>query len=270
MGPTDLILKSVILDNRSAWQIQWSRPSLPADWKEPEGSSGVLTQLFQSESNVVDPVNFQYQYDLSVVPMNTTDLDPRSRRYVSRYVEGFKAMGQQLMTQQRYSEAIHAYDRAARLDPLDLTTMAALDQIYSQHNILEAAQIECEATVKNNPLEIDQAMKSLDAAQSQKDETLAADDLGQLVKLNAELAEAQYQLSKIYYQQGRTVEAKNLLEASIQINPQQIEAQLDLGHSLEETGDFAKAEEAFRSVLTVDPQNKEAQVELWKLLNKPS
>jgi len=268
MGSTDLILKSVILDNRSSWQIQWSRPALPADWKEPEGSSGVLTQLFQCEANVVDPVNFQYQYDLSVVPMNSSDLDPRSRRYVSRYVEGFKTMGQQLMAHQRYSEAIHAYDRAARLDPLDPTTVAALAQIYSQHNLLEAAQIECEATIKNHPLEIDQMMKSLDAAQSQKDETLAADDLGQLVKLNAELAEAQYQLSKIYNQQGRTIEGKALLEASIQINPKQIEAQLDLGHSMEDAGDWVKAEEAFRSVLTVDPQNKEAQVELWKMLNE--
>ncbi len=269
-GPTDLILKSVILDNRNSWQIQWSRSSLPADWKEPEGSSAVLTQLFQNESGVVDPVNFQYQYDLSVVPRNEFDLDNRSRRYLSRYVEGFTAMGAQLLAQQRYSEAIHAYDRAARLDPLDLNTMAVLDQIYSQHNLLEAAQIECEATIKNHPQAIEQMMKSLDAAQSQKNETLAADDLGQLVKLNAELAEAQYQLSKIYNQQGRTAEAKSLLEASIQINPKQIEAQMDLGRSMEDEGDWEQAEEAFRSVLTVDPQNKPAQVELWKLLNKRS
>jgi Tfp pilus assembly protein PilF len=268
-GPTDLILKSVILNNQNNWQIQWSRPELPLDWKEPYAGSAVLTQLFQCESNLVDPASLQYRYDLSLVPVNEVDLDSRSRRYLSRYVEGFKALGRQFLDQQQYSEAIHAYDRAARLDPSDQGAIAALAQIYSQHNILEAAQIDCETIIKTHPQQIDQMMKSLDDAQSRKDETLAADDLGQIVKLNDELAEAQYQLSRIYSQQGRTQEAKSLLEASIQIDPKQVEAQLALGHSLEETGEWAKAEEAFRSVITVDPQNKEAQIELWKLLNKP-
>jgi tetratricopeptide (TPR) repeat protein len=268
-GPTDSILKSVILNNQSQWQIQWSRSELPPDWKEPDAGSAVLTQLFQSESNMMDPASLQFRYDLSLVPVNNADLDSRSRRYLSRYVEGFKVLGQQLVAQQRYREAIHAYDRAARLDPLDQSVNAALALIYSQHNILEATQIDCENIVKSHPQQIDQMMKSLDDAQSRKDETLAADDLGQIVKLNDELAEAQYQLSQIYSQQGRTQEAKALLEASIQINPKQVEAQLALGHSMEDAGDWEKAEEAFRSVITVDPQNKEAQVELWKLLNKP-
>ncbi len=268
-GPTDLILKSVVLNNRSDWQIQWSRVELPGDWKEPAASSAVLTQLFQSDLNLADPVNFQYRYDLSSVPINGADLDSRSDRYLLRYVQGFKAMGAQLMAQQRYGEAIHAYDRAARLDPSDQSIMADLNQIYSRHNILEAAQIDYEAVIKNHPQQIDQMMKSLDSAQFRRDETAAADDLGQLVKLNAELADAQYQLSKIYDQQGRIQEAKALLQASIEVNPKQVEAQLTLGHSLEKTGDWTQAEEAFRSVLTVNPQNKEAQVELWKLLNKP-
>jgi len=268
-GPTDLILKSVVLNNRDNWQIQWSRAELPKDWQEPSASRAVLTQLFQSEANPVDPSQFQYRYDLSSVTVNRPDLDSRSRRYLSRYTAGFKLMGDQLMTQQRYTEAIHAYDRAAKLDPLDQSAMAVLSQIYSQHNILEAAQLDYEAVVKSHPQQIDQVMKSLDEAQSRKDETKAADDLGQLVKLNTELAEAQYQLSKIYGQQGRTQEANALLEASVQVDPKQVEAQMALGHFLEKTGEWDKAEEAFRSVLTVDSQNKEAQVELWKLLNKP-
>ena len=210
-GPLDLILKSVVLNNRNDWQIQWSRAELPENWKEPAASSAVLSQLFQSDLNLVDPVNFQYRYDLSSVPVNEPDLDSQSRRYESRYVQGFKAMGAQLMAQQRYGEAIHAYDRAARLDPSDQSIMRALNQIYSQHNILEAAQIDYEGIIKSHPQQIDQIMKSLDSAQFRKDETAASDDLGQLVKLNAELAEAQYQLSKIYEQQGRAQEAKALL-----------------------------------------------------------
>jgi tetratricopeptide (TPR) repeat protein len=268
-GPTDLILKSVILDNRNDWQIQWSRPALPADWGELAASSAVLTQIFSSENSLVDPASFQYNYDLSPVPVNSPDLDPRAKRYAARYVQGFEAMGRQLLDQKRYSEAIHAYDRAARLDPSDQTATTALSQIYSQNNILEATQIYCETIVKSHPPEIDQLMKALDEAQSRQDATTAADNLEQIVKLNGELSEAQYQLSKIYTQQGRTQEAGALLASSIQINPQQVEAQLALGHSMEETGDVAKAEEAFRSVIAVDPQNKEAQVELWKLLNKP-
>jgi tetratricopeptide (TPR) repeat protein len=268
-GPTDQILKNIILNNRDSWQVQWSRPDLPADWHEPSASPAVLTQLFQSELDTIDPASIQYRYDLNLIPVNRGDLDRRSNRYLSRYVGGFEAVGRQLMERQRYREAIHAYERAARLDPLDQNALTALSQIYSRHNILEAAQLEYEAVVKSHPKIIEQVMKSLDEAQSRKDETKAADDLGQLVKLNTELADAQYQLSKIYKQQGRVQEAKAFLEASVQVNPKQVEAQLALGHSLEKTGDWPRAEEAFRSVLLVDPQNKEAQVELWKLLNKP-
>jgi len=268
-GPTDLILKSVILNNRDVWQIQWSRSELPMDWHEPKADPAVLTQLFQSGSGAVDPAQFQYRYDLSMVPVNRVDLDARSSRYLARYITGFKRMGEELMGQQRYSEAIHAYDRAARLDPLDQEVLTTLSKIYSQHNILEAAQLDYEAIVKSHPKQIDQMMKSLDEAQKQGDETKATDDLGQLVKLNNELAEAQYQLSKIYNQQGRAEEAKKLLEASVQVNPKQVEAQMALGYSMQKAGDWAKAEEAFRSVIAVDTQNKEAQVQLWKLLNKP-
>ena len=110
----------------------------------------------------MDPASLQFRYDLSLVPVNNADLDSRSRRYLSRYVEGFKVLGQQLVAQQRYSEAIHAYDRAARLDPLDQSVNAALALIYSQHNILEATQIDCENIVKSHPQQIDQMMKSLD------------------------------------------------------------------------------------------------------------
>jgi tetratricopeptide (TPR) repeat protein len=268
-GPTDLILKSVILNNRDSWQIQWSRMGVPSDWNEPVAAPAVLTQLFQSEINPVDPASFQYRYDLSMIPVNSAVLDARSSRYLSRYIVGFKAMGQELMTQQRYSDAIHAYDRAARFDPLDQGALNVLSQIYSQHNILEAAQLDYEAIVKSHPTQIDKVMKSLDDSQKLNDETKAADNLGQLVKLNSELADAQYQLSKIYNQQGRAAEAKALLEASVQVNPKQVEAQMALGHSMEKSGEWGKAEEAFRSVIAVDPQNKEAQVELWKLLNKP-
>jgi tetratricopeptide (TPR) repeat protein len=268
-GPTDLILKSVILNNRDTWQIQWSRAELPVEWHEPKADPAVLTQLFQSGLGAVDPAQLQYRYDLSMIPINRADLDPRASFYLSRYVIGFKRMGEELMSQKRYSEAIHAYDRAAKLDPLDQEALATLSNIYSQHNILEAAQLDYEAIVKSHPKQIDQVMKFLEAAQKQKNESKATDGLEQLVKLNNELADAQYQLSKIYNQQGRAEEAKALLEASVQVNPKQVEAQMTLGYSMQKAGDWAKAEEAFRSVIAVDPQNKEAQVELWKLLNKP-
>ncbi len=269
IGTPELLVKSLVLDNRDRWQIHWCRLGLPSGWTEPAAVPTGLTELFQDQTDLVDPASFQYRYDLSLIPIAHEGMDKRSRAYLKSYVEGFKALGQSLLAQGRYADAIHAFDRAARLDPADKGSMDQLSLIYSQHNLLEAAQLEYEKVLQTHPKAIDQLMRALDAAQEAKDSTKSADDLGQLVKLNSELADAQYQLSKIYEKQGRVQEAKALLESSVQINPKQVEAQMALGHAMEQSGDWGKAEEAFRSVITVDPQNKEAQVELWKLINKP-
>jgi tetratricopeptide (TPR) repeat protein len=266
-GNFDLLVKSLVLNNRDRWQIHWARLGLPADWAEPKASPTGLTEFFQSDLGSVDPASFQFRYDLSLIPIHQEGMDERTATHLSSYVEGFKLLGKSLLEQGRYTDAIRAYDRAARLDPLDRGSMDQLALIYSQHNLLEAAQLDYEKILKTHPPAIEQMMKALDNAQAAKDEAKAADCLGQWVKLNAELADAQYQLSKIYEHQGRAKEAKALLEASVQVNPKQVEAQLTLGHFMEKSNERAKAEEAFRSVLLVDPQNKEAQVELWKLLN---
>jgi tetratricopeptide (TPR) repeat protein len=172
------------------------------------------------------------------------------------------------MNRGRYTDSIHAFERALKLDPTYVEPRNYLAQMYSQKNILEAARLEFEKIVKTHPQRITELLKEIDQAQNQKNEAETATLLDTMIRLNAQLADTQYQLSKIYDRQGRTQEAKDLLEASVQSNPRQLEAQMKLGHLMAHLGNRIMAEEAYRAVLTIDPQNKEAQVEIWKLLNK--
>jgi len=262
-------LKNLVINNRDRWEIQWALSALPADWKEPKVFPAVLTQVFEGGAPREDPVDTQYRYDLTVLPQTDEKMDDASYHYLSRYVVGFDEMGKALMTEGRYPAAIHAFERSAKLDPSFSPPQAYLGQIYSQQNILEAARLEFEKTIKTHPGKITEIMKGIDSAQKAKDEMKMVGLLDQMIRLNTELADAQYQLSKILGKEGRSQEAKSLLESSLQLNPRQLEAQMTLGHLMVQMGNRVKAEDAFRSVLGLDPQNKEAQIELWKLLNKP-
>lgn len=269
-APTDTVLKSLVLTNRDGWDIQWDRPALPDDWKGLPAVPTVLTLRFQGAANFqLDPADSQYRYDLTVLPSADALPDPETARYRSRYVVGFNQVGVFLMNQGRYSAAIHAFERSVKLDPSYPAPQQALEEMYSRHNILEAARLEFEKTVKTHPQQIAALEKALGTAEKAQDVGRTESLLDQMIHLNAELADAQYQLSKIYDKEGRPREAKALLESSVKLNPRQVEAQLTLGHLMAQTGNRIKAEEAFRAVLVVDPQNKEAQAELWKLLNKP-
>jgi hypothetical protein len=267
--PIDSALKSLVANNCDDWAIHWALSALPGDWKAPKAIPTILTQEFEGKASASDNLtNFQYRYDLTDLPQNPSEADAQTARYFFRYITGFNELGKYLMNGGRYSDAIHAFERAIKLDSSYSEPKFYLKQMYSQKNILEAAEMEFEKTVKNHPERIDSLMKDLEEAQKDKDESKTVMLLDEMIHLNAKLADAQYQLSKIYDQQGRSQDAKSLLEASVRANPQQLEAQMRLGHTMARLGNRIKAEEAFRAVLSIDPQNKEAQVEIWKLLNK--
>jgi hypothetical protein len=269
-GPLDTIVKSLVLNNRDRWEIHWSRSSLPEGWNEPQAFPSVLTQVFQPQTSVVsDPARFQLHYDMTALPQDEGTLDPRTRAYLLRYPIGFNAMGNRLMAMERYSDAIHVYDRALRLDPSFVEPKATLERIYAQKNILEAAELDFERIIKVHPSEMARVTKGLAQAQKDRDEAASMGYLDQMIRLNAALADAQYQLSKIYEQRGRSDEARKLLRASVELDPQQADAQMAMGRYLAKTGNRLEAERAFRAVLIIEPQNKSAQIELWKLLNKP-
>jgi tetratricopeptide (TPR) repeat protein len=243
---------------------------LPAGWKGLNAFPTVLTQVFEGkDSSPQNSEDAQYRYDLTGLPRMNGSLDTRTSQYFSRYVEGFDELGKDLMDRGFYLDSIRAFDRALKLNPTYAEPQTYLSQIYSQQKILEAAQLEFEKTIKTHPVKISALLTDLESAQKTGDESRSVTLLDDMIRMNAELADAQYQLSVIYNHQGKTEESKTLLESSIQLNPKQIEAQMTLGHLMSRMGNRLKAEEAFRAVLGIDQENKEAQVELWKLLNKP-
>ena len=280
LGPPAEVLNRMVLDNKDLWDIHWDLPVLPAGWKGSPAAPTVLTQEFQgTAASAQDPEKAQYRLDLAGLNGSGEDLgsngfltdksDLRGSGYFDHYILGFNELGKYLMGQGRYPGAIHAFERAVKLDPGFKEPQSYLDQMYAKQNILEAARLEFEKAVKTGPAQITQWTDQLEKAQKSKDDAQAALLLDQMVHLNAQLADAEFQLSKIYGKEGRVEESKSLLESSVKLNPQQLEAEMNLGHLMERLSNRIKAEEAFRAVLEIDPQNKEAQVELWKLLNKP-
>lgn len=269
-GQADKALKSFVENNRDEWQIQWALSAVPRGWEGPKCFSTVLTEVFEGKAaSPLEMGDFQYRYDLS--SLLSADRSPRrgpSKPYFERYISGFEQLGKDLMEGGRYLDSIRAFERALLLDPSAGMAKKYLAQMYAQRNILEAARLDFEKTVRETPPQVEQLMDEMGAADKNKDESRVAALLDRIVHLNTQLAEAQYQLSKIYDQEGRSQEAKALLEASVQSNPRQLEAQLKLGHLMDRLGNRIRAEEAYRAVLTIDPQNKEAQVEIWKLLNQ--
>ena len=269
LGSPEGSLKSLVLNNRDHWAVHWAVSTLPGDWKEPKSFPTVLTQEFEGSSfSPEDSEGVQYRFDLSALPKKDGALDAASAHYLSRYVAGFNDLGKKMMDQGLYMASIQAFDLALKLDPSYAEPQSLLAQMYSQQKILEAAQLEFEKTIKDHPKRISDLMSGLEQAQKNKDESKSVTLLDEMIRLNSELADAQYQLSIIYNRQGRAQESKALLESSVQLNPKQIEAQLTMGRLMSRMGNRIKAEEAFRAVLGVNPENKEAQVELWKLLNK--
>ncbi len=269
-GLPDDVLRNLIRDNRDQWAIHWGLSVLPAGWKDPKAFPTVLTQVFEGKATgPQSPEELQYHLDLTALPRMNETVNSLTNHYFFRYAEGFNELGKNLMGRGFYLASIHAFDRALKLNPSYAEPQTYLSQMYSQQKILEAAQLEFEKTIDTHPGKIGVLLGELEQDQKEGNEAKSVTVLDNMIRMNAELADAQYQLSVIYNHQGKTQESKSLLESSIQLNPKQIESQMTLGHLMSRMGNRLKAEEAFRAVLGINPENKEAQVELWKLLNKP-
>jgi tetratricopeptide (TPR) repeat protein len=269
-GAKEDLLKTLIMNNRDLWEIYWDLPVLPPEWEGPPAVPTVLAQEFEGPTvDFIDPEKVQYHFDLGALPEGDQATGGANSVYFSRYVLGFNELGKYLLGKGRYPAAIHAFERSVKLDLAFREPQTYLAQMFSKENILEAARLQFENTIKTHPQKISGLMRELEEAQKANDDGKTVTMLDQMIHLNADLADAEYQLSKIYEKEGRAKESKAMLESSLAMNPQQLEAQMSMGRLMARLGNRIKAESAFRAVLEIDPQNKEAQVEMWKLLNKP-
>jgi tetratricopeptide (TPR) repeat protein len=267
-GSTLGILRNLVQDNGDRWEVHWAVSELSDALGMGPATPTVLTQAFRRGEASEEARNSQYHFDLTAFLGAREGMDRLSLRCLARYATGFHEMGRRLLAQGRAPQAIQAFERSTKLDPEYQEPQMQLSDLYAKKNILEAARLEFEKVVKGHPGRIAEKMKGLEKAGGLEGE-VAPEKLDELIRLNGELAEAQYQLYRIFDKQGRGAEARALLEAAAKTNPKRIEVQLALGRQMLRMGQRLKAEEAFRAVLLIDPQNKEAQQELWKSLNKP-
>ncbi|HVZ81972.1 MAG TPA: tetratricopeptide repeat protein [bacterium] len=259
-------LDRFIRDNWGQWNLLLDEP-FPIGKGLPSYSLGLVRLFVSDPSKGPDPEGVPARYDLVGLPKAGTIKDPWTQHYFGSYVEGFNQMGLDLMERGLYSEAIRSFDRALKLDPSFKEAQDHLAWLYSQKNMLEAAQLDFEATLKSHPARIAELLRELDDSRVSGREDRTVELLDRIIHLDAELANSQYQLSKIYDKEGRSKEAQDLLEASVVLNPKQLQAQLSLGKLMKKMGDKLRAREAFHAALVLDPLNKEAQVEYWRSLN---
>jgi tetratricopeptide (TPR) repeat protein len=266
-GSTLGILRSLIQDNGDLWEIHWAVSELADALGMGPATPTVLTHAFRKGGVSPEARNAQYHIDLTPLLGRPGDRDRFFRRCLARYATGFHGLGRQFLASGRSTQAIQAFERSVKLDPEYAEPQMQLSDLYAKGNILEAARLEFEKVLKGHPVLIAQKVKALEKEGGMEGPRVAG-RLDELIRLNGELAEAQFQLYRILEKQGRGGEARALLEAAARSNPKRIEVQLVLGRQMVKAGNAVKAEEAFRAVLLVDPQNKEAQKELWKLLNR--
>ncbi|HUO58203.1 MAG TPA: tetratricopeptide repeat protein, partial [bacterium] len=170
LGSPDEILKSLIPPNRDFWTLHWARSEPPQGWGDLKSFPTVLTQEFTNvPADEEKAAAVQYRYDLTALPRPDAEMDPFEAKYFQRYVIGFTALGKNLLDRGLYMAAIQAFDRSLKLNPGYSEPQAYLTKMYSQQNILEAAQLDFEKTLKTQPAQMTALKKELDKAEKDKD-----------------------------------------------------------------------------------------------------
>ncbi|MGH7738874.1 MAG: tetratricopeptide repeat protein, partial [bacterium] len=270
-GSTEFILKDLINCNWGKRELEWDLSSLPTGWNGPPAVPTLLTQRFsQVPLSPEAAEDIQSRYDLTDLVGSIGDPNPLTKRYCQRYLEGFDSLGDWLVAQKKYSGAIRTYERVLELNPDDSTAKTALAQIYTQHNLLEAARLDFTRIDKTYPTRIRKIMAQMDRMKVKNgaNDAEVLNLLNETVRLSTVLADAKYHLGQLYEKDGNMTEAKKMLQSAVRMNPQRLEAQVALGLLMEKTGDRQDAEAALREALQINPVDKTVQAELWKLLNK--
>jgi Flp pilus assembly protein TadD len=129
-----------------------------------------------------------------------------------------------LYDQQKYNEAIQAYDKAIEIDP------QKADAWYSKGNALKA--------------------------QSKYDEAIKAYD--KTIQLNPNYANAWYNKANTLKAQSKYDEAIKAYDRVIEINPQYVSAWINKGVALDDLGKYDEAVQAYNKAIEIKPQDADA------------
>jgi len=272
-GSRALLFSDLVRLNLDHWNVLWGVPQWPVEWEGDEKRLGfrplsrVLMVRLADSAAPLPPDDPSARYDLDEILLEARAGSGPAQRALDLYVEGLFTWGVGQTRVGRYPPAVRAFERSLTLQPDFEGSRVALNRLYTEKEMLEAARLQFEKTAKILPTSLqilDQALASPKTPLSKRPELL--EEKG---RLSTELADALRHLGVIYDKQGRYDDSRKALEGAVKWKPDEIQSRLELARLFMKVGNKVGAEASFKAVLQVDQENKEAQAELWKLLNQP-
>jgi tetratricopeptide (TPR) repeat protein len=155
------------------------------------------------------------------------------------------------ISEKKFQEAIHVYEKVCRLDREDLVLKKELADLYRQQGYLDAA------------LEQLTEIADIRLAQENFDEAEAL--LKEARSLNPTDSKTLVSLVELYKRWNKTPQAIELVEESLREQPDNVQLMNILGNFYFEAGDLPRAEEVFTSIVTGHPTNVNARIKLGRI-----
>lgn len=270
-GSRETLFNDLVRRNIGHWDVEWSIPEVsPIPSVAPEHSGfqtvpRVLTQrLVGLQEKILgdDPTS---RCDLSDLMEEARRKDGPARIALSRYAVGLQSWAVSQSRAGHYPEALRGFERALSIDPTYDAPRQALERLYNEKSMADAARLQFEKTARVLTPKLQALEQTLAKTKPEAQTAL----LAQKAQWTEELVDALHHLGVIYDHEGRLEDSRRALEQVLQFKPSRAETQLALAQLFLKVGNRTQAQAAFKAVLQVDPENKEAQAELWKLINKP-
>jgi tetratricopeptide (TPR) repeat protein len=166
---------------------------------------------------------------------------------------GRNNLGNALVAQGRFEEAIDQFQRALRINPDDADVAYNLGNALAQKGNFEEAGKQLQHALQINP---DNAMAAYDlgnvrARQGRLGE--AMDNFELALRIDPRLAKAHYNLGGLLNKQGKLAEAVEQYQKALQIDAGYVRAYYGLGTVLTMQGQLDRAIDSFRAGLRLQP-----------------
>ena len=270
-GSREILFNDLVRRNIGRWDVEWSVSEVsPIPSVAPERSGfqtvpRVLTQRLVGLQEKILGDDPTARCDLSDLMEEARRKEGPARTALSRYAVGLQSWAVSQSRAGRYPEALRGFERALSIDPTYDAPRQALERLYNEKAMVDAARLQFEKTARVLPPKLQALEQTLAKTKPEAQTAL----LAQKAQWTEELVDALRHLGVIYDHEGRPEDSRKALEQVLQFKPSRAETQLALAQLFLKVGNRTQAQAAFKAVLQADPENKEAQAELWKLINKP-
>lgn len=178
-------------------------------------------------------------------------------------IKAYIQLGNCYLGQDRYEEAVKAFEKAIALDPESDEAYVGLGRDFLNKQSHKAAKNACLKALEINP-ENDEALTVLgQSCMAKKRYGEATDAFKKAIEINPDNDLALSSLAWIYFWKYKhPEEGKEFAFRALEINPANYLANLTLWKCYQKEGDYPAAIDVCKKVIEVDPYNQRAYLEL--------